>query len=83
MAELYHAPMAEHHDPPIHVHALAASPIGFILKSFADPNRTPLWFELFREPLEIVDGFMMLPEAPGLDLELRNDTLEKYGVKID
>jgi L-alanine-DL-glutamate epimerase-like enolase superfamily enzyme len=82
LAELYHVPMAAHHDPQIHVHALAASPTGFILESFADPTRDPLWFELFRERPEIVDGFMTLPEAPGLGLELRDNTLEKYGVKI-
>jgi D-galactarolactone cycloisomerase len=82
LAELYHIPMAAHHDPQIHVHALAASPTGFILESFADPKRDPLWFELFRQRPEIVDGFMTLPEAPGLGLELRPETLEKYGVKI-
>lgn len=64
------------------MHALAASPTGFILESFADPNRDPLWFELFSQRPEIVNGFMALPEAPGLGLELRDDTLEKYGVKI-
>jgi L-alanine-DL-glutamate epimerase-like enolase superfamily enzyme len=72
---------AAHHDPQIHVHAVAASPTGFILESFADPTRDPLWFELFRER-PAVDGFMALPEAPGLGLELRDETLEKYGVKI-
>jgi L-alanine-DL-glutamate epimerase-like enolase superfamily enzyme len=82
MAELYQVPMAAHHDPQIHVHAIAASPTGFILESFADASRDPLWFELFRERPAIVDGFMALPEAPGLGLELRADTLEKYGVKI-
>src|SRR5437667_12456455 len=32
MAELYHIPLAAHHDPQIHVHAVAASPTGFILE---------------------------------------------------
>ena len=82
MAELYQTPLAAHHDPQIHVHAIAASPTGFILESFADPTRDPLWFELFRERPSIVDGFMSLPDAPGLGLELRDDTLQKYGVKI-
>jgi L-alanine-DL-glutamate epimerase-like enolase superfamily enzyme len=81
MAELYQVPLAAHHDPQIHVHAVAASPTGFILESFADPTRDPLWFELFRERPAIVDGYMALPEAPGLGLELRPDTLERYGVK--
>lgn len=82
MAELYQIPMAAHHDPQIHVHAVAASPTGFILESFADATRDPLWFELFRERPPIVDGFMAIPDAPGLGLELREDTLEKYGVKL-
>jgi D-galactarolactone cycloisomerase len=82
MAELYQIPMAAHHDPQIHVHAVAASPTGFILESFADPTRDPLWFELFRERPAIVDGFMAVPDAPGLGLELREETLEKYGVRI-
>jgi L-alanine-DL-glutamate epimerase-like enolase superfamily enzyme len=82
LAELYQIPMAAHHDPQIHVHAVAASPTGFILESFADPTRDPLWFELFRERPEIKDGFMDVPDAPGLGLELREDTLEKYGVKL-
>jgi L-alanine-DL-glutamate epimerase-like enolase superfamily enzyme len=82
MAELYQIPLAAHHDPQIHVHAVAASPTGFILESFADPTRDPLWFELFRERPAIVDGFMAVPETPGLGLELREETLEKYGVKI-
>jgi D-arabinonate dehydratase len=82
MAELYQIPMAAHHDPQIHIHAVAASPTGFILESFADATRDPLWFELFRERPQIVDGFMAVPEAPGLGLELRDETLEKYGVKL-
>jgi D-galactarolactone cycloisomerase len=82
LAELYGIPLAAHHDPQIHVHAVAASPTGFILESFADPTRDPLWFELFRERPQIVDGFMTLPDTPGLGLELRDDTLQKYGVKI-
>ena len=82
VAELYQIPLAAHHDPQIHVHAVAASPTGFILESFADATRDPLWFELFRERPRVVDGFMAVPEAPGLGLELRDDTMEKYGVTI-
>jgi len=82
LAELHHVPLAAHHDPQVHVHALAASPTGFILESFADPSRDPLWFELFEERPQIVDGYMQVPQAPGFGLALREATLEKYGVKI-
>ncbi len=82
MAEMYQIPLAAHHDPQIHIHAQVASPTAFILESFADPARDPLWFELFSERPAIVNGYMSLPEAPGLGLELREETLEKYGVKL-
>lgn len=82
MAEMYQIPLAAHHDPQIHIHAQAASPTAFILESFADPARDPLWFELFSERPAIVNGYMSLPDAPGLGIELRDDTLEKYGVKL-
>lgn len=49
----------------------------------AELYQVPLpWFELFRERPAIVDGMMAAPETPGLGLELRPETLEKYGVKI-
>ena len=76
MAGIYQIPLAAHHDPQVHVHTQAASPTGFILEFFADPVRDLLWFDLFSERLEIVDGFMALPEMPGLGVELRGDTLE-------
>src|SRR5262249_28658700 len=82
MAEVYQGPLAAPPDPQIHVHPGAGGPTRFILESFADPSRDPLWFELFRERPAIVDGFMAIPEAPGLGLELRDETLEKYGVKL-
>jgi D-galactarolactone cycloisomerase len=82
VAELYQVPLAAHHDPQIHVHAIAASPTGFILESFADPSRDPLWFELFRARPDVVDGYMAVPDTPGLGLELRQETLEKYGARI-
>lgn len=82
MAELHHIPLAAHHDPQVHVHALAASATGFILESFADASRDPLWFELFDERPQIVGGDMRVPQAPGFGLELREATLQKYGVKI-
>jgi L-alanine-DL-glutamate epimerase-like enolase superfamily enzyme len=79
MAEMYQIPLAAHHDPQIHVHAQAASPTGFILESFADLARDPLWFDLFSQCPELVEGYMSLPDGPGLGLELRDDTLENTG----
>ena len=38
--------------------------------------------ELFENPPVIENGTMRLNDAPGLGLELRYDTIEKYGRRI-
>ena len=45
-------------------------------------NRLVKCGELFRERPQIVDGFMAVPDQPCLGLELRDETLEKYCVKL-
>jgi hypothetical protein len=34
-------------DSWVHGHLLASVPNGYILESFANPERDPLWFELY------------------------------------
>ena len=39
------------HEPVLHGHLLASIPNGYILESFANPDRDPFWFELYdRKP---------------------------------
>jgi D-galactarolactone cycloisomerase len=61
---------------------VAASPAGLIVESFTDPERDPLQAELFANPPVIKNGRMQLNEAPGLGLDLRYDTIEKYGKRL-
>jgi L-alanine-DL-glutamate epimerase-like enolase superfamily enzyme len=82
LAELNHVDVAPHHDCFIHAHIVAASPAGLIVESFTDPERDPLQAELFENPPVIENGILRLNEAPGLGLELRYDTIEKYGRRI-
>jgi L-alanine-DL-glutamate epimerase-like enolase superfamily enzyme len=82
LAELNHVDVAPHHDCFIHAHIVAASPAGLIVESFTDPERDPLQAELFENPPVIENGTMRLNETPGLGLELRYDTIEKYGKRI-
>jgi len=82
LAELNHVSVAPHHDCFIHAHIVAGSPAGLIVESFTDPERDPLQAELFQDPPLISDGMLQLKEAPGLGLELREDTIEKYGRRI-
>jgi len=82
LAELNHVDVAPHHDCFLHAHLVAASPAGLIVESFTDPERDPLQAELFEDPPRIEDGILYLKDAPGLGLELREDTIEKYGRRL-
>ncbi len=82
LAELNHVEVAPHHDCFLHAHIVAASPAGLIVESFTDPERDPLQAELFADPPRIEDGTLYLKDEPGLGLELRPDTVEKYGRRI-
>ena len=82
LAELNHVGVAPHHDCFLHAHIAAASPAGLIVESFTDPERDPLQAELFENPPLIENGRMHLNETAGLGLELRYDSIEKYGRRI-
>ena len=74
--------MAPHHDAWIHVHTVAAVPNGLILECFPNPERDPVWVELFTNPPQVKNGFMVVPEGPGLGLELNEETLRRRGQRL-
>jgi len=43
---------------------------------------TPLMTDLLKEPIEIKDGYISIPEKPGLGIELNEDVLEKYELSV-
>ncbi len=82
LAELNHVEIAPHHDCFIHAHIVAASPAGYIVESFTDPERDPLQAELFENPPRIENGTIYLNEEPGLGLTLSEEAIEKFGTRI-
>ena len=74
--------MAPHHDPQIHGHLLAAVSNGHIQEVFPNPVRDPLWSRLFVEQPQVLDGELVLGEAPGLGVTLDRDVLEHYSTKV-
>src|SRR2546423_8090563 len=70
LCEMNHVQVAPHHDSFIHAHLVAASPAGYIVESFTDPERDPLQAELYEEPPKIADGWLKLKEQAGLGLTL-------------
>ncbi|HEX77205.1 MAG TPA: mandelate racemase/muconate lactonizing enzyme family protein [Dehalococcoidia bacterium] len=75
MAEACHLPVVSHLFPEILCHLVAALPPCLILEYL------PLSSSLFTEPLRIEDGAFVLPQKPGLGLELAEEAVAKYEVK--
>jgi len=83
MAELFHMPVVPHVFASAvclvaNMHLIASIPNGNILE--LDRNVYPLRDELTTEPIEIIDGFVRLPNKPGLGIELNEDTVKKYQI---
>jgi L-alanine-DL-glutamate epimerase-like enolase superfamily enzyme len=61
------------------LHALAAMPNSYWLEYCVE--QSPLRQQLTRQKFPIQDGFVSVPEEPGLGVELDEEILEKYLVK--
>lgn len=57
-------------------HLMAACPNGFLLETNMTPN--PLKEGLFKEKLAVKDGYLQIPDKPGLGVELKEGLEEQY-----
>ena len=74
LAEVAHISVASHFYKEIDVHCMAAITNGLYLEYFP-------WLDpLLVQSLQISEGFAKVPEAPGLDIEIRPEALEEYRV---
>ena len=60
------------------LHGLAAVPHGEVFEYCMSDS--PLRHELTRERFEVVDGYVHVPDAPGLGVTIDEDTVQKYRV---
>jgi len=61
------------------MHLLASIPNGLLLEFDQNPNA--LRAELLQEPISAEDGFIKLPERPGLGVALAPEVVERYRVQ--
>ena len=79
MAEAYHATISPHNarGPVLtagHVQLCAAIPNFLVLEHRPNPRD-----DVVRPPLEVVNGYIEVPEAPGIGVELDEEAVAKYG----
>jgi L-alanine-DL-glutamate epimerase-like enolase superfamily enzyme len=82
MASMMYIQMAPHHEPVLHGHLLASVPNGYILESFANPDRDPFFFELYDRKPRIEKSVLYLDDTPGFGVEFNQKTLLRYGTKV-
>ena len=69
--------LAHHEEAQIAAHMLGGVPGGTFLECFADPERDPLWREIYNRP-PIRNGRSQIPTGPGFGIELNWDLVKRY-----
>lgn len=80
MARMMNVEMAHHEEPQVAIHLIAANPHGLFVEIFANRTRDPLLWELPDGFPEIKDGYMTVPQVPGLGVKLRPEVIERYRI---
>lgn len=75
MAEAFNLPVVSHLAPEVLAHAVAAAPNGMTVEYM------PWSFPLFKEVPQPEDGWLLLPQTPGLGLEFDEEALEAFTVE--
>lgn len=78
MAEAFEMPVAAHIGDITHLHCVASVPNGLIVEIFRPLDKRRLMYE--KEPVIVPndEGLLMLPQKPGLGIELNEDYIEKH-----
>ena len=77
IASAYEVDMAHHEEPQVSAHLLGSIPHGTYLEAF-DPERDPVFWTMFANRREFVAGEYLVPDGPGLGLELDQDYIDRY-----
>jgi L-alanine-DL-glutamate epimerase-like enolase superfamily enzyme len=72
LCRAYHQPVSSHLFMEASCHLLAAAPNALILEHM------DWWQELFTEPLTVEDGAVIVPDRPGIGIELSASALERF-----
>jgi D-galactarolactone cycloisomerase len=77
VASAYDVEMGHHEEPQVAAHLLASIPHGTYVETF-DPERDPIFWTMLANRRDFVGGEYVLPDGPGLGLELDGDYIDKY-----
>ncbi len=79
LAATFGIEMGHHEEPQVSAHLLASIPHGTYVECF-DPDRDPIFWNLFSNRPAFNNGMYTVPDKPGLGIELNTDYIEHYCV---
>ncbi|MEX0643389.1 MAG: mandelate racemase/muconate lactonizing enzyme family protein, partial [Pirellulales bacterium] len=82
MAHSFGVNMAHHEEPQVALQLLAGAPNGLCVEIFPNYSRDPMWFDLPVESPKIAEGYMYVPQKPGLGIELDHKAVDKWRVPV-
>ncbi len=77
VALAYDVEMGHHEEPQVSSHLLASQPHGTYAECFEEA-RDPFWWNLIANRPDPVDGWIQLPDRPGLGWDLDTDYIERF-----
>ncbi len=80
LAHAYDVEMGHHEEPQVAAHLIASQPHGTYVECF-HPDRDPFFWNLISNRPPLVDGELVLSDAPGLGWQLDWDYIERYTVR--
>jgi D-arabinonate dehydratase len=80
LASAYDLPVASHYFHDIHVHLMAAVPNALIAEYFPLDLDIMVFDAVVREPLKPENGYLPVPQRPGLGMDLDEEKLKRYRI---
>ncbi len=79
LAQAHDLPIAPHGTQDVHIHLVCAIPNGLILEYYST-STDPLRAEMFKENLQVEDGYVRAPDRPGLGSEPNEEVRSRFRV---
>ncbi len=79
LASAFDLPVASHYFHDVHVHLMAAVPNALMAEYFPDLD-IMVFDRVVREPLKVENGYLSVPQRPGLGMELDEEALRRFRV---
>jgi D-arabinonate dehydratase len=80
LAKAYHVPVSPHWEQELHMHLVGAYPNTLWVEYFMREIGVRMEDKIYEDFVVAKDGFMEIPDKPGLGIELKEEAIKKYRI---